>query len=211
MKKILIFGLARSGTTVLQKHLSQSLQLTGYSEPFSDYEYRNKIGNPYQWTASLPCAVIKVLAQNLDYIDLIKLIAVGKFDSIIVTKRSNLTDLCASLYYAEQITRNYHYGVKPNSINPFTVPCEFVKEFFLISYHWYCTAMKQLDMQSIPYTVFDYDQYQIGKSQIINGVEFCLDKESEYEIDSVSANIDYSQACVNYNEIKSIIEHENNH
>ena len=210
MKKILIFGLARSGTTVLQKYLGKSLNIKGYSEPFSDCDYRNQIGDPYQWAASLPHAIIKVLAQNLDYVNLIKLIKDGKFDSIIVTKRSNLTDLCVSLYYAEQITGNYHYNVKPNLILPFSVPKEFV-DGFLVPYQWYCTAMQKLNDSKIPYTVFDYDQYQAGKVQIVNNVEFCLDKESKYGIDTVSAEINYSLVCTNYNEIDSIIKHENNH
>ena len=210
MKKILIFGLARSGTTVLQKYLGKSLNIKGYSEPFSDCDYRKQIGDPYRWAASLPHAIIKVLAQNLDYVNLIKLIKDGKFDSIIVTKRSNLTDLCVSLYYAEQITGNYHYSVKPNLILPFLVPKEFV-DGFLVPYQWYCTAMQKLNDSKIPYTVFDYDQYQAGKVQIVNNVEFCLDKESKYGIDTVSAEINYSLVCTNYNEIDSIIKHENNH
>ena len=210
MKKILIFGLARSGTTLLQQQLSRSLRLMSYNEPFGDYKFREQIGDPYQWVSSLPRAVIKVLAQNLDYIDLTKLIDAGKFDSIVVTKRSNLTDLCVSLYYAEQVTKNYHYTVAPDSINPFTVPPELVKEFFLISYRWYLGAMKQLNERSIPYTIFDYDQYQARDTLTINGVEFCLDNESKYGIDTISANIDYSQVCVNYNEIDLLIKHENN-
>jgi nicotinamide riboside kinase len=51
MKKILIFGLARSGTTLLQKHLSRSLRLMSYNEPFGDYKFREQIGDPYQWVA----------------------------------------------------------------------------------------------------------------------------------------------------------------
>ena len=211
MKKILIFGLPRSGTTVLQKHLSQSLSIQGYSEPFTFLEYRVQIGDPYQWVSKLSQAVIKILAQNLDYIDLTKLIGAGKFDSIIVTKRSNLTDLCVSLYYAQEVAKNYHYNVKPDLIMPFAVPTDFVTQPFLVYYARYCYAMKQLDTHSIPYTVFDYDQYQLGKSQVIHGVEFCQDKESSYKIDTVSANIDYSKICVNYNKIDSIIKNENNH
>lgn len=210
MKKILIFGLPRSGTTVLQKYLAKSLQLRSYSEPFSDQDYREQIGDPYQWAASLPHAIIKVLAQNLDYVDLTKLIEAGNFDSVVVTKRTNLTDICVSLYYAEQVTRNYHYTSKPDSIAPFQVPLEFI-DGFLVPYRWYCNAMKQLDNLKIPYAIFDYDHYEAGMSQMVNGVEFCLDKEVNYGIDTVSANIDYSKICINYNKIESILKHENNY
>jgi hypothetical protein len=209
MKKILIFGLARSGTTVLQKYLARSLKLKSYSEPFSDTEYRKQIGDPYQWAANLPHAVIKVLAQNLDYVDLLQLINKGDFDSIVVTKRTNLADLCVSLYYAEQITRKYHYTSRPESITPFTVPKDFI-DGFLVPYRWYCDTIQKLNNLKIPYTVFDYDQYQLDKSQTINGVEFCLDKEVDYGIDTVASNINYSQVCLNYKEIESILKNENN-
>lgn len=94
-------------------------------------------------------------------------------------------------------------------ILPFSVPKEFV-DGFLVPYQWYCTAIQKLNDFKIPYTVFDYDQYQAGKVQIVNNVEFCLDKESKYGIDTVSAGINYSLVCTNYNEIDLIIKHENN-
>jgi hypothetical protein len=210
MKKILIFGMPRSGTTLLQKHLAQSLNLWGYKEPFSDQEYRTSIGDPYQWAANLNHAVVKVLAQNLDYVDLVKLINAGKFDSIVVTKRKNLTDLCISLYYAEQITRNYHYTnqSKIENIVPFLVPTEFINGY-LVPYRWYLNTMQEIDQHKIPYITFNYEQYQAGETQIIHGVEFCLAKESNYGIDTVASNINYRQVCLNYNEIAGIIAHEN--
>ena len=209
MKKVLIFGMPRSGTTVLQKHLGQTLNIMSYSEPFGDQEYRTQIGDPYQWAAGLSRAVVKVLAQNLDYVDLIKLINQGKFDSVVVTKRKNLADLFASLYYAEQVTRNYHYTNQPdiNNIVPFSVPAEFV-DGYLVPYRWYLQALQQLEQYRIPYTIFDYDQYCAGNTQIIQGVEFCLTNENNYQIDTVSARIDYRQVCLNYNQISEIVSHE---
>lgn len=211
MKKILIFGMPRSGTTLLQKRLAQSLNLWGYNEPFSDQEYRASLGDPYQWVANLDHAVIKVLAQNLDYLNLVKLINTGKFD-FVVTRRKNLTNLCISLYYAEQIIKNYHYTSQPKieDIIPFSVPTEFINGY-LVPYRWYLNAIQEIDQHKIPYSIFDYEQYQAGETQIIHGVEFCLAKESDYRIDTVASNIDYRQVCLNYNEIAEIIAHENNH
>ncbi len=207
IKKILIFGLPRSGTTVLQKHLGRTLGITGYSEPFSDNEYRITIGDPYQWVSQLSSCVIKVLSQNLDYIDLTRLISVGNFDSIVVTHRSSLTDLIISLYYAEQVVHQYHYTHPQDveTITPFVFPLEFINSV-MVPYQWYQTTINELDKNLIPYTVFDYDKYQAEELQIINGVEFCLSKETEYGIDTVSANISYSKICLNYNEIKTAID-----
>lgn len=210
MKKILIFGMPRSGTTLLQKHLAQSLNLWGtYKEPFSDIEYRNQIGDPYAWVSQISNGVIKVLAQNLDYIDLARFMQAGKFDLIVITKRNNLTDLCISLYYAEQIAGNYHYTSPPTVVDRFSVPIDFVHEFFLVSHSWYIKALIQIQSQLIDHVIFDYDLYQQGESQVINGIEFCLAKESDYGIDTVASKIDYSKACVNYNEIAEIIAREN--
>ena len=212
MKKILIFGLARTGTTLLQQQFSKALSLKSYNEPFNTYEHQKQIGNPYHWILEVDQGIIKVLAQNLDYVNLLEFINVGKFDSVVVTRRKNLTDACISLYYAEQITKKYHYDIKPDviAIKTFTVPTTFINNFFLNSYRWYVKTMQQLDDQSIPYTIFDYDQYQAGGLQTINGIDFCQNKNM-YDINTVSSDIDYSKICINYKEITLAIENENNH
>ena len=201
VKKILIFGLPRSGTTVLQKRLGKFFGLTGYSEPFSSYEFRNKIGDPYTWVSNLSNGIIKILSQNLDYVDVDQFVSAGNFDSIVVTKRRNLTNLCISLYYAEQVAQQYHYNKQPDNIEPFTCPLEFVNAV-MIPYRWYMTALENLNKKSIPYTVFDYDLYQAGGSQTVAG----LDIDSSYNLDTVSANIPYSDLCLNYNKIKTAID-----
>jgi len=205
MKKILIFGLPRTGTTVLQKHLGRSLNIKGYNEPFNDSEYRKNIGDPYQWVEKLDRGIIKVLAADLDYVNLKDLISAGKFDSIIITHRRSLTDLCISLYYAEQVTQQYHYIEPPTSIIPFIFPLEFI-DTVMVSYRWYKETLNNLNKNSIPYTVFDYDKYQEGALQIINGVTVCSTTESTYTIGTVSANIPYSTVCLNYKEVKTIID-----
>jgi len=211
MKKILIFGLARTGTTLLQQHLAQSLSIKSYSEPFGDKKFRDSLGNPYQWASQLSKCVIKVLPQNLDYVDLVSLIQQGSFDSVVITQRQNLTDICVSLYYAEQVANRYHYQIPPdpNSIKPFLVTREFV-DGFLVSYGWYHDTMQQIAQQSIAYTVFDYDLYQRGESQKICDLKFCLASEPSYHIVTVASKIDYQQLCANYNEIDLIIKNENN-
>ena len=213
MKKILIFGLPRSGTTLLQIHLGQSLKIKGYSEPFSDCDYRNSIGDPYQWVSTLSTGIIKVLSQNLDYVDLEKLITVGNFDCVVITRRANLTDLIISLYYAEQVVQQYHYTQIPNCILPFVFPLDFI-ENVMVPYRWYQTTLDNLNKKSIPYTVFDYDQYQAGASQTVAGINFCLENETSYKIATISAKIRYDQICLNYNEVNTAINsitNENNH
>ena len=213
MKKILIFGLPRTGTTVLQKYLEKSLNIKNYSEPFSDSDYRNSIGDPYRWASVLPNGIIKVLSQNLDYIDLEKLITAGNFDYVIVTRRTNLTDLIISLYYAEQISQQYHYTTPVDSVSPFVFPLDFIEKV-MIPYRWYQTTLDNLNKKSIPYSVFDYDQYLTGTSQTVADIHFCLEDVTRYKIKTVSAGIQYDQLCLNYIEVKNAIDliiNENNH
>lgn len=206
MKKILIFGLPRTGTTLLQKYLTTSLQIKSYIEPFNDQQYRAGIGDPYLWTASLDTCIIKVLSFDLDYVDLDRLINVGNFDSIIVTQRRNLTDLCASLCYAEQVAQQFHYYEKSDTskIQNFRCSKEFI-ESWLRGYKWYSKAMTSLAKNSIDYSIFDYDKYINGQSQIIHGKEFCLATVDNYKIDSISVPIPYDKICLNYRDVEKII------
>ena len=206
MKKILIFGLPRTGTTLIQKYLCKKLKIKSYSEPFNDQQFRASIGDPYVWTGSLSNGIIKVLSFDLDYVKLERLINEGNFDSVIVTQRSNLTDLCVSLYCAEQVTHQFHYNKEPDrkTIQNFNCSIEHV-ESWLRSYKWYGEAMTHLDNNKVDYTIFDYDKYISGETLMINVVKFCLADENKYGIDSISVPIPYDKLCVNYNEVKQII------
>ena len=211
MKKILIFGLPRTGTTLLQKYLTKSLQIKNYIEPFNDQQFRADIGDPYLWTASLDSCIIKVLSFDLDYVDLDRLISVGNFDSVIVTQRRNLTDLCTSLYYAERVSQQFHYYEKQDSSNiqNFICSIEFV-ESWLRSYKWYSEAMDHLTKNSVDYTIFDYDKYIVGQSQTIHGKEFCLATLNNYKIDSISVHIPYNKICLNYRDVEKLINENRN-
>jgi len=209
MKKILIFGMPRSGTTFLQIDLVRVFKCTSYKEPFTDQVYRNSIGDPYEWAKNLSSGVVKVLAQDLDYVDLLKLINIGQFDSVIVTQRKNIADICISLYYAEQLTGIYHYDYQPvlSDIVPFKVTRQFIDDFLVI-YKYYVDMLKQIKIQQIPHTVFDYDLYLAGEVQIIQNTEFSLAKQSNVIGMPVRSNILYSQVCLNYTEVSEIIANE---
>lgn len=206
-KKILIFGMARSGTTFLQERLSASLNITNYVEPFNDLIQQKANGDPCHWVSGVSAGVIKILSQNLDYVDLEKFILAGNFNSIIVTKRSNFADLIISLYYAENISKKYHYQQPPVDVSPFIFPMDYINAM-MIWYHWYVNALDNLDKKSIPYSIFDYDLYCNNVSQTIDGVKFYLSDQSTYNIGYVSANIDYSKICLNYSQVASAVNQQ---
>lgn len=206
MKKILIFGPPRSGTTILQSTISQELQLANCSEPYNQSII--KLNNPYNWTANLHKGVVKLLSFNLHTIHFEKLIREGKFDSIVVTKRDNLVDCCVSLHYAT-LKNKFHYTISDSvELETFTIPRRAV-DLWVDAYNLYKIAVKYLDNNSIPYTLFDYDNYINNIPQIINGLAFTkttIDNSCiEHNKGTVYKHIPYSELCLNYDEVKKII------
>jgi hypothetical protein len=196
MKKILIFGMPRTGTTVLQKRLSMSLRIPNLIEPFNNPQQRHDMKDPVKWASDLEYGVVKLLAQNLDFVEFSKLVLHAKFDAIVVTQRQNFTDVVISLYYAQHIARQYHY-TKPPTVNPFDVPLDYVNAVW--TWHqWYYQELDWLQKQSTTYEIFDYDQYCNNHSQLIAGVEINKFKKERYDLTFVSANIDYQTCCTNY-------------
>lgn len=195
----------RSGTNLLQERLRLRYKIPNHKEPFNGETNRKTNGDPYQWVSSIDTGVVKILAQNLDYINLDRFIDTGNFDSIIVTKRSNLTDLFLSLYYAEQIVHTYHYQEVPQNLTQFIFPLIYFVDTFQI-YESYLNALVNLDKNNIPYEIFDYDRYSSNDLQIVDGVEFYLPRDKNCQINFVFSGIDYSKICLNYEEVDFFIK-----
>ena len=201
--KILIFGLPRSGTTFLQSLLSRALNIKNYSEEIcSPFIVNKKDTDLYEWVRVLDHGIFKVLSIGLDQFDIIKMINIGNFDSVIVTQRKNLTDSCISLFYAEQIIHQYHHKrkFKSEKIDKFVCPTEFTHEW-LVQTQLYNHVLKNISN----YIIFDYDKYIAGGMQIINGVKICLTNEADWDLNTVSTNLPYNELCLNYKEIEGII------
>jgi hypothetical protein len=205
-EKILIIGLPRSGTTVLQKTLSLALDLELYNEPYNTQA--NTLEDPYKWTSEISSGIIKLISFNLQHINFKKLLTEGNFDSFIVTNRNNLVDCCISLYYAT-LKNKFHYSPTDTvTLDTFTVPLCHV-HMWLRGYRLYKHAVDYLDKNSIPYTVFDYEQYLDDIPQIINNVELKSSALDTDNIHYVSAKIPYNKLCLNYEEIKDLLNEQN--
>jgi len=199
MKKILIFGMPRTGTTILQKMLAQDCRVLNLIEPFNC----PGLDDPVQWAFEVKRGVIKLLAQNLDFVDFNKLIQQVKFDCIVVTQRQNFTDIVVSLYYAQYVANQYHYTETPVAM-PFDVPLDYVNDMWVWR-EWYYQKLSWLQEQSVPYEIFDYDQYCNNGVQLIAGKKIINCKQKNYELNSVSADIDYKIFCTNYQAVSDRI------
>lgn len=200
MKKILIFGLPRSGTTLIQNRLSNEFQIPNLNEPFTNYANRKQIEDPYIWTKSVSQGIIKILAQNLDYVNIEQILEVGNFDNVIITQRRNFADVLISLYYAEQIAKKYHYH-SPPTVESFVFPIQWAQGM-LIWYRYYQQAISNMDLAGISYKIFDYDMYAADQFQVLDGIEFYKPNEYLYNLNFVSSNIPYQTMCANYDQVQ---------
>lgn len=209
MKNILIFGLPRTATTQLQTQLSIIFSFDNLIEPFNDpqqgfnpsgsgYSQHN---DPYLWSSKKTNTVMKLLAQQLYWISIEKLLATDAFDPVIITDRRNLTDCCLSLYLAEQ--RNQYHYVSVPSIEPFECDPGFVTKWKLM-YNKFKDACDWIERNQIPYTKIYYEDYVQDHAHEIGNVRF---RASDTVNRLVNAQISYKDLCVNYAQIKQLVDH----
>jgi hypothetical protein len=204
--KVLIFGLPRTGSTILQKQLSTHLHLKNFNEPFSLFNLENQtseLEDVYTQLSKQTDYVIKLLTVHLEFVDFDKVLATGPFDLIVLVSRKKLVDCCVSLYYAQHVVQIYHYKHKPNlsTIQPFVCPIRFVEKW-IQQYLEYQKIEKMLQDQPSVTTVY-YEDYCTGISQKIANVD--IDIKNNLCFESVATEIPYNILCSNYNEVKEKI------
>jgi len=202
MSKILIFGLPRTATTVFQQQISELFAVKNLNEPYS-----NNRENWIQWSEKQQNCVVKLLTTNLyqfgePTVKLHELVKEGKFTDIIVTQRKNLTDCCASLFYAERVLKKYHFS-EHESVNRvrFSIDNEFL-DSWLSGVKLYYQYINDLRVNGVSYEIFDYDLYTNGISQKIFNREISANGHSPY----YRKEIKYHRLCVNYQEVTTTIK-----
>ena len=203
--KILVFGMPRTGSTIIQKCIGNYYNIPNYNEPYTGAEVRKELGDIYNWTSNLPVGIVKLLSVNLDHVDFKKLINTANFNCIILTTRKNLTDSCVSLYYAETI-KQYHFTQLPNySIMPtFTCPVDYATGWIQY-YKQYRLSVQFLKDTNTLYFEIDYDDYLNDVPIQINGKEIIVRNIKEKLGPTIHSNFDYKTLCLNYYEIEKII------
>jgi LPS sulfotransferase NodH len=221
IKKVLIFACPRSGSTIIQKIIAIDLfGIPNLVEPINDFKLGFIPGNPkivngtppnlYKWVHELPLGVMKLLATNLEYVDVAQLLSVRNFDQIVIIERKNLTDCCISLCLAEQTLKyHYHQDELPN-VEPFECNAIFV-DYWIIMYRRYLIALNQIKNSNIPYDVICYEDFMTDHIQYVAGVPLQKSKMSNElvsHITSISSNLPYSELCTNYREVEEKIKKE---
>lgn len=202
IKKILVFGMPRSGTTVLQQQLAQLFELENLVEP----ELDNTPKSPYHWIANQHNCVIKFLSMTMVYRPWFKFkrfIDHGKFDLIVLTDRKDLTRGCVSCFYSQKIVKRFHYFLKDVYAAPTPFECDmnFVDDW-IKSYNKYIEARHYLNKTNTPYTMVHYEDYTNNAEQEIAGIKFQL---SSAGVASYDPKLDYSKLCTNYIEVQEQI------
>lgn len=220
-KKILIFACPRTGTTIIQKIVAKNLfGLPNLVEPYNDPELGFNPGNPktvdgqpadlYQWTADQITGVIKLLAINLPYIDVDKLLWVGNFDRILIIQRRNLTDCCVSLLLAEATSKYHYFENDPVDIAPFTCDMDQV-DIWIDMYKQYSTALEQIKNSNTAYDTIYYEDFMNDQVQYIAGVPLQRSTASNglfKDNKMIALNLLYQDLCVNYYEVEEKIRKE---
>ena len=174
--RILIFGHARSGSSVLQGYLSKTLSLENLYEPFTYGTDRNIL----TMLQEKDQYVVKITSGNffqwgIDEIDL------SIYDQVWITERENKNDVLASVYIADK-TKNYGKQEKQK----FTITKEFLIRWQTEMKFFY--QFQQRIMKEYP------DYKKMSHTEIMQAM-----KDSDMYVPSEMA---YSIDCENYNDMR---------
>jgi hypothetical protein len=203
--KILVFGMPRTGSTIIQEFLATHYKIDNHVEPYTGDANREKLGDLYHWTSSLSNGVVKILSVNLDHVDFKKLINTANFNFVVLTTRKNLTDSCVSLYYAE-IIKQYHFTQLPNYSTMPSFTCPIDRAIGWIQYYkQYQSMITFLKDTKILYFDIDYNDYLNNVPLKINGEKIITVNIKPQLEATVNSNFDYKTLCLNYHEIEKLI------
>lgn len=222
IKKILIFACPRTGTTIIQKMMAIDLfGIPNLVEPFNDPALGFNPANPkivngqpadlYAWTQEQTSGVMKLLAVNLGYVDVDRLLAVGNFDRVVIVERKNLVDCCISLGLAEQTFKYHYYQGDSTDVKPFECNAEFVDNWIFM-YRQYLTALTQIKNSGVQYDTVCYEDFMNNQIQYIADVPLQASVRSDNLFNNskkmLALELPYQELCVNYCEVEEKIRKE---
>lgn len=213
VKKILIFGMARTGTTIIQQILASNVyKIPNWNEPFN---HTNKIivggqmieADHYEWAQSTEQGVFKLLAHNLDYIQIDRLLEVGNFDLVVLTERQDLIECCLSLYWSSK-NNKYHYRHRSEAqLAEFTAEESFVTQWCR-NYRNYERSKSFVISSGIPYNIICYEDFMNDTTQMVGTHRIQRFATVNNAFEFVPSNLPYRKMCTNIEAIKNIINKE---
>ena len=214
IKKILIFAMPRTGTTVIQNIIAYRLfGIPNLVEPFNDpklgFEYDRDPADLYKWVSGQSTGVIKLLGINLNYVNVDKLLSVANFDRVVIVERKNLTDCCVSLCLAYLTSKYHYYRDKPVDIEPFECDSKFV-DYWIRMYRQYVIELTKIKNSGVPYDTICYEDFISDQIQYIANVPLQQENYIPSQVstvldETVSLELPYQDLCINYYEVKEKI------
>lgn len=202
--KILIFGLPRTKTTMVQMHLARTTSLLSLSEPYSGNDCGGK-DDVYKWTQNQPSCIIKLLTQNLadnSNLDFFKLWQCG-FNRLVLTDRRNHTDAAVSLYCAENVLNRYHHQHShQRPTDHFNVDLDWIKNWCRNLDVWH-RVLREIRRRDIKHDYIFYEDYCPGSPQTVAGCSF---DPGSIDIPFVDLALDYQELCDNYKQVEDVIK-----
>lgn len=208
--RILICAMPRTGTTKLQIDLSGLLKLENFNEPYHVFNLRTDQGLEqwYQWLKQYSQGIVKLLSTVLETLDFDRVLDAANFDHVVFIDRSNITDCCLSLYYAQVVVKKYHWSRNQDpTLEKFICPESWVRNW-IMCYHLYQNFRKRVIDRGIPHTQLSYETFMADSPQYVLGVEVRTNRlqqvqnETYYEAKFIS----YRDLCDNYQEVKRMLE-----
>jgi hypothetical protein len=219
IKKLLVYGLPRTGTSVIQAVIAdQILQLPNRGEPFSQLGrdlpryLANTTGTDsiYQWTQEVTDGVFKFLSSNRGQYDLARVLSMG-FDHVTVIRRNDHVGSLLSQAHANA-SGCFHYQGKPKQKHlysklvkkiPFSVSRQdglsWMKNYFLNLQGIEIIERSGLDWESV-----DYEKFIDTGNLTVAGIEHVTDWSG---INTIPLCIDYRSLCTNLEEVESLLGH----
>ena len=199
IKKLLIYGMPRTATTLLQLQLAQRFDLPMLGEPLNpgSEQYRGA-----DWAQQQSRGVMKILTG--EYVpDLDTYIPESGFSTVLVTCRRNLIDCCISLYMTSLV--GYHFEHSPNvQIDPVLVPREHVDHWIRYIARPYFQQLRHWQERGDNYQVLYYEDIVRGLTFFVEGN--IVDTKSLAPTRFVASEFNYVRMCQNYDEVRSIIQ-----
>jgi len=211
INKILVLGMPRSGTTIIQKLIANQLfQLYNFIEPFNvsnPDNIRNNIDpfvDPYTWTQKLDQGVFKLLAINFHTLNIKPFVQNGIIDHCVIIDRGNLIDCCLSLCYSE-LTGRYHY--RKQEIVPqhqFVCTIEYMDNWLKI-YKSYQQACQLVLDSGIGCDQLSYEKFMEDQVQYIAGRPLHSSQVKDLTTSLTETKLCYRQLCDNYQMVEQYL------
>lgn len=184
MSRILLYGLPRSGTTILQAALARAFDLTPMGE---------LLGNPAK---QKPNSIVKVISNHYPPEEVLEISQ--NYDFTIITQRDDLAACCISLHFVVH-TGKFHY-LKTDT--------DCFDKHVEVPLKWHVEGWKNNILA--PYRRFielKKDATIVNYCDIITNNVVFLDKHINIEANSLTrpSNIDYRRLCSNFKEVEDYI------